>query len=244
MDELRGKTVLVTGGAVRVGRALAIGLAQAGMRVALHYGGSAQAAEATAGEIRALGGEVAVFQADFRVAYPAAVELVQAAAARFGQVDVLINNAAIFEAATLVETSAEQYDRHLEINLKAAFFAAQAFVGQLPEGAEGQILNINDWRVARPHGTHLAYELSKAGLDALTRALAVDLAPRVRVNQIALGAILPPPEAAPDYFEKKARRIPLRRTGSPEDVVQAALYLLSAGFVTGETVVVTGGEHL
>ncbi len=249
---LRNKSVIVTGGAVRLGRALALALAGAGAKIVLHYNASEKAARETANEIEHLGGEVRLIRADFEEPEKAARQVMEIAAAAFGGADLLINSAAIFEPATLAETTGEIWDRHFAINLKAPCFLAKEFAFQFAKRedsprATAQILNILDWRTTHPAAgtSHLAYTIAKSGLAALTKALAAELGPsNIRVNAIAPGAILPPPGQGGDYLNSLAQNNPLHRVGSPEDIVQAALYLLQAEFVTGEILHVNGGEHL
>lgn len=243
MMELNGKVALVTGGAVRLGKALTLALAEAGARVAVHYGRSAESAAATVDEARAMGGEAEAFQADLREAGSARL-LIENVVARFGRVDVLVNSAAIFERGDLADTTEALWDAHFATNLKAPFFLCQAFAAQMANGRRGHIVNIADWRATRPGPHYLAYTLTKAALVTMTRSLALALAPAVQVNAIAPGAILPPPGKDREYLEGLAEGIPLRRAGSPDDVAQALLFLLRSDFVTGELVYVTGGEHL
>ena len=241
--ELKGKVALVTGGAVRLGRALAVALGEKGARVALHYGNSTADAGETAALIRRTGADVEIFQADLHDT-PQAIRLVERAARHFGRIDILVNSAAIFQPGDLADTTEENWDAHFGINLKAPFFLCQAFARQLGPEAEGCIVNVADWRGVRPGSHHLAYTLTKAGIVTMTRSLAQALAPRVRVNAIAPGAILPPPGADDVYLERLATHIPLRRSGSPAEVTRALLYLLEAEFVTGEVLFVDGGERL
>ncbi len=200
MMELSGATAIVTGGAVRLGRALAFGLAEQGTRIVLHYGRSEKAALATAREIEEQGGLVAVVQADFEESESAAKNVMDAALGAFHSVEILINSAAIFEAGTLFETTDDLWDRHFAINLKTPFFLAKEFARQFSRAnasqtQRGHILNILDWRATHPAAgrNHLAYTIAKSGLAALTEALAVELGPFIQVNGIAPGAILPPP---------------------------------------------------
>jgi pteridine reductase len=241
--ELEGRVAIVTGGAVRLGKALALALAREGVRLAIHYNSSAGPAEDTVVEVRALGGDAVAIQAD--LSQPAqAPSVIERAAAPFGQVDILVNSAAIFEPADLVHTTEASWDRHFAINLKAPFFLSQAFATHVGTERSARVVNIADWRGLRPDIGYLAYSLTKAGVLAMTRALAVALAPNIQVNAIAPGAILPPPGKGKDYLDQLARNIPVRRVGSPDDIAKALLFLLTSDFVTGETVFVTGGEHL
>lgn len=242
--ELAGKVALVTGGAVRVGRALALALAGRGARVALHYGESRDAAEETTAAIRELGSDAEPLQADLRDAGDAS-GLIERAAERFGGVvDILVNSAAVFGQGELAEATEAGWDEQFSINLKAPFFLARAFARHLGEGGSGTIVNIADWRAVRPGPAHIPYTLTKAGIVTLTKSLALALAPHIRVNAIAPGAILSPPGEDESYLDRLAERIPLKRHGGPGDVAQALLYLIEAEFVTGQILFVDGGEHL
>jgi len=241
---LRGRVAVVTGGAVRLGRAIAVALAEHGADVVLHYGRSRDDVERTAAEIHRLGRRAVTVSADLARPVEAA-EMIFDAVAALGGADVLVNSAAIFEDAPLAETTEDLYDRHLDVNLKAPFFLCREFVRRLPADRPGHILNLADWRAETPPADYAAYTLSKAGIVALTRSLALQLAPRVQVNAIAPGAILPPPggdEAS--WRTEKLPDIPLARTGAADDIAAAAVYLVRSRFVTGEVLHVTGGEHL
>lgn len=250
--ELAGLTAIVTGGAVRIGRAIAMELGRHGMNVLLHYGHSQQAAEETRSELQAFGGRAELVQADFTNPVTAAKTVCQRAVDVFGGADVLINSAAIFEAATLEDTSEELWDQHFAINLKTPFFLCQQFARQFRNrgsgdgstAANGAMINIVDWRAARPDAGFLAYSLTKSGLVSLTQGLAKSLGPGIRVNAIAPGAILPAPGSDPAEFEERGQRNPLKRTGNPQQITDAVLYLLQAEFVTGEVLTVSGGEQL
>lgn len=241
--EVQGKVAVVTGGAVRLGKALVLALARAGAAVVVHYGRSAEAARETAAEARSLGVDVLCVQVDLMQPRRAR-EVIAAAVERFGRADILVNSAAIFQPGGLADTTEEDWDRHFHINLKSPFFLCQAFAAQVPKGRRGHIVNIVDWRGVRPGADYLAYRLSKAALIALTQNLALALAPGIQVNAIAPGAILPPPGENQAYLDALAVGIPARRPGAPEDVAQALLYLLRSDFVTGEVLFVTGGQHL
>ncbi len=241
--DLDGKVAIVTGGAVRLGRALSLSLAEQGVRVAIHYGSSAGPAEAVVGEIKAMGSDATAIQAD--LSRPGkARSIVERAAAHFGQVDILVNSAAIFEPGDWHDTTEANWDRHFAINLKAPFFLSQAFAAQVGRGRAGHIVNIADWRGARPGPDHVAYTLTKAAVIAMTRSLALALAPNIQVNAIAPGLILPPPGQDQAYLEDKASQVPAQRVGSPKEIANAMVFLLRSDFVTGDLIFVTGGEHL
>ena len=242
--KLEGKVALVTGGAHRIGRALVLALAKAGCHIVLHYNRSAEAAEYTAQDVTKYGVEVITHQAD--LANPAEVTNLMAAsvAAGLGHVQILLNNAAIFPEDSLLDLTPEQWERTMCINLTSPVFLTQAFARALPETSHGVVINISDWRTRRPYNQHLSYSVAKGALDTFTLAVASELAPRIRVNAIALGAMLAPPHADERYLAQLAAQLPLQRAGGVEPVVQAMLYLLHNDFVTGEMVRVNGGAHL
>jgi pteridine reductase len=240
--KIAGRVALITGAGVRVGRAIALGLAEQGADIIVHYNASAAEAEDVAASIRSLGRRAVALPADLSD-IKQVVALFPRATEALGTVDILVNSASIFQRGTLDSTTVEDWDRHLDINLRAPFFLSQAFRAQLPAGMRGHIVNIADWRAVRPGTQYVAYTLSKSALVTLTLSLALGLAPDIQVNALAPGAILPPPEDD-GYFQRLAERLPLRHTGKPQDVVDAVLYLLRSDFVTGEVLYVTGGEHL
>lgn len=234
----------MTGAGVRIGRSIALALAADGADIVVHYGRSRDEAEGTADDIHRLGRRAVTVGADLAQPVEAA-EAIFDAAAGLGGAELLVNSAAVFDDAPLADTSEELYDRQLVTNLKAPFFLCREFVRRLPADRRGHIINLADWRAETPPADYMAYTLSKAGVVALTKGLALQLAPRVQVNAIAPGAILPPPGGDErSWREKKLPDVPLRRTGSTDDIAAAALYLVRSDFVTGEVLHVTGGEHL
>jgi NAD(P)-dependent dehydrogenase (short-subunit alcohol dehydrogenase family) len=238
--DLTGHVALVTGGGRRLGRAFAEGIAACGGGVVIHYGGSRAEAEAVVKAIQDRGGRAAAVQADLGQPEQTAA-LIPAAAQALGDLDLLVNSAAIFEPGALPDLTLESWNRHLAINLTAPLLLCQAFARQRA-GRPGAIVNILDWRALRPGADHLAYTLSKAGLEALTRSLAVSLAPAIRVNGLALGAILPPSDGGgADVIS----RVPLGRWGTVEEAVDSLIFLLAGpGFITGEVLVLDGGRLL
>jgi pteridine reductase len=241
--QLDGRVAVVTGSAVRLGKALALALAGEGVRLVIHYHASAGPAETTVDEMRALGSDAVALQADLSQLDPIPA-LIEQAAAQWGRLDILVNSAAIFEPADLAQTSVESWERHFAINLRAPFFLSQAFAAHVGKQRRAHIVNIADWRGTRPDTSYLAYSLTKAGVLAMTQGLALALAPNIQVNAIAPGAILPPPGKDQAYLDRLAADIPVQRVGSPAEIARALLFLLKSDFVTGETVFVTGGEHL
>ncbi len=241
--KLDGKVALVTGGAHRVGKALTLALAGAGCDVFVHYGRSGDAAEQTAEEARALGVRAATGSLDL-ARTDELPELVDEAASALGPVQVLINSASGFATDTALDVTPEQWRRTMSVTLKAPVFLTQAMARALPEGMEGAVVNITDWRTARPYPDHFGYSIAKGGLDAFTRAAAIGLAPQVRVNAVALGAILPPPGEDRSYLQDLAGSLPLRRAGNPGLVADAVLFLLRNDFVAGEILRVDGAAHL
>jgi glucose 1-dehydrogenase len=240
--ELRGTTALVTGGAHRVGRAIVLGLAEAGADIVLHYGGSADEARATASDAAARGARVEVVQAD--LGDPAAAPRLVAVAGDLGPIRILVNSAAAFPDDSLAEITAERWDRTIAVNLRAPVLLTRAFAAALPDGVDGAVVNVTDWRTARPYRDHFSYTVAKGGIDTFTLAAAESLAPRIRVNGVALGAILPPPGKDSAYLKELARQIPVERVGGTGPVVDAVLFLLENDFVTGEIVRLDGGAHL
>ncbi|MEO6865449.1 MAG: SDR family oxidoreductase [Gemmatimonadaceae bacterium] len=240
--DISGRIALVTGGAHRVGRAISTALANAGMRVAIHYNSASAEADALVRELLALGHECRAFHADLSDS-SAPASLMAAVTHEFGGLDVLINSAAVMQRTPLDDVSSEQWDAMFALNLRAPFFLSLAARPWL-RAAEGSIVNLADLAAFETWPEYIPHGISKAGVVQMTRALARALAPEVRVNAIAPGAVLLPDnwdEATRAHF---AATTPLRRIGSPADVVQAVLYLLRADYVTGDTLLVDGGRHV
>ncbi len=239
---LAGRTAIVTGGAHRVGGALTEALAEAGAQVLIHYGRSSTAAEDLAAKITAAGGTAGIVQADLSDA--AAPTAIFDAAEAMGPVSVLINSAAGFPEDRLGELERESYRRALATNLDAPVFMMDEFAGRLQADQDGAIVNITDWRVARPYGNHYSYLIAKGALITATEAAAIHLAPRVRVNAVALGAILPPPGEGEDYLASLARSIPVGRAGGTAVVASAVMEQLTNDFVNGQVWRLDGGAAL
>lgn len=236
------RRALVSGAGRRVGRAIALALGRRGMHVAVHYNGSEDGARETATTIVDAGGQASLVRADLSVA-GGPESMVRDAVDSLGGLDLLVNSAAVMRRTPIGEVTVEEWDAMFALNLRAPFFAAQAAAPAL-RASKGSIVNIADLAAFESWPAYVPHGISKAGVVQMTRALARALAPDVRVNAIAPGAVMLPDE----WTEADARRMtettPLRRLGSPEDVAQAVLYLHDAGYVTGETLIVDGGRHV
>lgn len=231
---------LVTGGAVRLGRAIALALAGAGYDIALHYGRSAEAAAATAAAIRALGVACEPIAHDLADAggLPGVVERARAALPGLA---VLVNSASAYTQATIAATTPATFDQQLAVNLRAPFFLTRAFADQV---GRGHIVNIIDNKVAFHQHEYAAYLLAKKALADLTQMAALELAPRIQVNGVAPGVVLPAGTRSPEYIAWRVGGIPLRRQGDVGDITGAILFLLASPFITGQILTVDGGEGL
>lgn len=240
--KLAGKVALVTGGAHRVGKAIALALAQEGADIALHYGRSAAAAQETAAAIRALGRAVSVHQADLS-RWDEAVALGQAALAAFGRVDILVNSASSFVPNDYLSTTEADFDLALDVNVKGPFALSQVIARAMIAGEGGVIVNIVDEGALYPWRTHVAHGISKAALLALTRAQALNLGPKVRVNAVCPGPVLKPPDYTDEAWEALRRTNPLRALGTAEQVAETVLFLIAGPqFINGECIVLDGGR--
>lgn len=237
--QVSGSTALVTGGGRRVGRAIVIGLAEAGANVAVHYNTSESDAAETVAVARAAGVNAELFHSE--LSHPGnAAELVKAVRSSLGNLNILINNASLFSRGTLDETTVDEWDQYMAVNFRAPFLLAQAMGCTEP----GKVINLNDWRTAR--AKRFAYGVSKAALSGLTRSLAVAMAPGVQVNELALGAILPPADSVAESSggRRQTRLGPAARVGTLNEVVSGIMSLIENDFITGETLHVDGGRHI
>jgi pteridine reductase len=240
--ELDGRVALVTGAGTRVGRVIALALGKAGMRVGVHYAGSEKGARDTAEEIMGMGSNARTLPGD--LTDPAtAPRLVEHTAKVFGSLDVLVNSAAVMLRTPVGEVLVEDWDAMFALNLRAPFFLSQAAARVMGDSG-GAIVNIADLAAFETWRGYIPHSITKAGIVQMTRALAHALAPKIRVNAIAPGPVLLPEGWTQEQADKLIATTPLGQLGSPDDVAQAVLYLLSADYVTGETIIVDGGRHI
>ncbi|MGD8375874.1 MAG: SDR family oxidoreductase [Acidobacteriota bacterium] len=242
--DLHGRKVLVTGAARRVGREIALAMARRGADLLVHYRSSAADAERTADEARSQGAMVVTLQADLSTAAGVAA-MAREAIAAFGRVDVLVNNASIYKPTPMDGLDEGAWDEHMDINLKAPFLCALRLGRSMSRQGEGKIINLVDLAGERPYPGFLPYCVSKAGLIALTRGLALELAPKVQVNGISPGPVLDPEGFSREEIRAVPMKTPLRRMGSPGDVAAAAVFLVEGSdYITGSILPVDGGWQL
>lgn len=231
------KAVLITGGAKRLGNRIAIALARIGYDIALHYNSSREDAEKARREITSLDVICEIFKADLSQES----DLIPKVYKKFPDLEILINNASIFESSPIKETSVELWQRHLSVNLTAPFWLSRDFAKIC---RKGHIINILDTRINSNRTTYAAYSISKKALCDLTMMCAVEFAPHIRVNGIAPGLILPPEGKDDTYLDRLAKNIPMQRKGSPENITASIEFLLKNYYTTGQIIFNDGGEHL
>lgn len=239
--DLQNTTALVTGGSQRVGLAIALALARAGCDIIVHYHRSRGEAIGAKAQIEALGKKAWLAQAD--LGEPDQIKkLIEEIGHGCPPVDILVNSASVYYQTPLEQTTVEQWDENLNVNLRAAFLLAQSLGQKMAERGRGKIINITDCAIRRPYRGFAPYLVSKAGLMALTEALALELAPGVQVNAVAPGTVLLPQNVTQAQHEQSIRRTPLMRIGAPEDVAATVLHLVQNGdFMTGGYYAVDGG---
>lgn len=234
---------LVTGAGLRIGRAMALDLARDGWAVAVHYHRSDDAAAAVVEKIRQAGGVAEALAAD--LADEAATgALVPRCVDTLGPPTLLVNNASVFEKDSLESATRRSWDAHLDVNLRAPLVLTQGFVEALPGGVEGNVVNMLDQQVWNPGASFLSYTMSKVGLWTLTRTLALELAPTVRVNGIGPGPALPSKRQSNAQFAAYCARMPLGRGTTPEEICRALRFILESPAMTGQMIALDGGEHL
>lgn len=244
-------TALITGAAKRLGKSITLYLASRGHDVAIHYNASAEEAEATAAEARALGVRAEIFHANLLDADQAEA-LIGRVTAQMGQISILVNNASVFEYDNIHSATRQSWDRHIASNLQAPFLLIQKFAAQAPKAiivddepmAQGLIINMVDQRVKKPTPEFMTYSVAKAGLWWLTQTAAQALAPDVRVNAIGPGPTVQGIRQTDSHFSRQRAATVLGRGAGPADIVAAIGYLLDAPAVTGQLICVDGGQHL
>ena len=234
---------LVTGASRRIGRALALAMAEAGYDLAVHHHCSDDDAEGVAAKVRALGRRAHVLKADLGQEREAR-GLIGAAEQALGPVTLLVNNASVFEDDRIETFDSATWRMHMEVNFHGPLILSQAFAAALPADRRGLIINLLDQRVWNPNPQFFSYSLSKSALWNATRILAQALAPRIRVNGIGPGPTLPSVHQTDEAFRAEAANVPLQRRAEPAEIVAAALYLIDAPSVTGQMIAVDGGQHL
>lgn len=237
------KTVLVTGAAKRIGRAVALDLAAHGWSVAVHYRSDPAEAEAVCALIEQQGGRAAAVRADLAREEETAT-LVDRAVEALGPLGALVNNASVFEYDSWDTADRASWDLHMEANLRAPFVLTQAFARQVAEPSHGCVVNVIDERVWNLTPHFVSYTLSKAGLWTLTQTLALALAPRIRVNGVGPGPTLPSPRQSEEQFAEQCAAMPLTRGTNPQEVADAVRFILAAPAMTGQMIALDGGQHL
>ncbi len=240
MSLAESKAVLVTGGAKRVGRAVALHLAAKGWDVAIHYNGSHKEAAKTADEIRRLNRHVLLHQQD--VAEPGCWHaMMQTICGAMPHLQALVNSASIFERTPFRQMTEQDYDRHMNINLKAPVMLMQAFAHEVKQGA---IVNLIDTHITRNHSPFFPYLISKKALLEATKMTAYELAPKIRVNAVCPGLVLPSPDYDESYMQQHADHLPMKALATPEQVAELTAFLLEQESLTGQCLYADGGEQL
>jgi NAD(P)-dependent dehydrogenase (short-subunit alcohol dehydrogenase family) len=238
---LKGKTIIITGASRRIGRAMALAVAKSGGNVIIHHNSSPDQAAATKKEIENIGRSAEIIQADFTD--PAATISIFEKIFKSQLIFGLVNNASIFVPLNWEDTQLDDWNQHLSINLTVPFLLSQSFRKSLSKQDSGRIVNILDWRAFRPGADHFPYTISKAGLAALTKSLAVSFAPQITVNGIAFGAILPPSDGG--SLDNVLSEYPIPRWAELSEVEDTLLFLLTGpSYITGDTIHLDGGKIL
>ncbi|CAG0936065.1 glucose 1-dehydrogenase [Thermoflexales bacterium] len=241
--KIENKVALVTGGARRIGKAIAVALARSGARVMITYNTSAAEAENTIAEIKQSGGQATAVQCDQRD-LSASDRLFERLRQEVDRLDILVNNAAIMERKPALEITPDDWARVMETNLRGPFFMAQRAAQWMLTTGGGSIVNIADLSALHPWPSYLTHTISKSGVVALTQTLALALAPTIRVNAIAPGMVLKPDEWSDERWARMIAALPLQRGGTAEDVAEAVLYCVRSDFMTGQVIVLDGGRSL
>jgi NAD(P)-dependent dehydrogenase (short-subunit alcohol dehydrogenase family) len=237
------KVALVTGAARRIGKSIALRLAESGWHVAIHYRKSAAKAEAVAAEVRLRGGKAMTVEADLM--HEDQVEsVIPKVAEHLGALSLLVNNASTFEMDKAETATRASWDKHIEANLRAPLVLSQAFARQFTRESGGNIINMLDQRVWKLTPYFISYTVAKMGLWTLTRTLALSYAPRIRVNGIGPGPTLPSPRQSDEQFAQQSAAMPLGHGATPREIAKAVLFILESPSMTGQMIALDGGEHL
>jgi pteridine reductase len=238
--DLKDKVAIVTGSAHRIGRQIALALAQEGCHLMVHFHRAVEEAEETCSDLRKFGVEVSSVQANLSKS-KGILKLFSAVDREFSRLDILVNSAAILSPANFLDVQEEDWDRTMDLNLKGAFFCMQSAAKRMQKSGKGSIVNISDVIGHRPWDRFPVHSISKYGVEMLTKLAALSLAPQIRVNAIAPGLIMKPEGMEEKRWETLSKMSPLRRSGTATELVQAVLFLLRNEYVTGEILVLDGG---
>ncbi|MEZ5829766.1 MAG: SDR family oxidoreductase [Dongiaceae bacterium] len=237
------KVALVTGAAKRIGKSIALQLADNGWNVAIHYRSSAAKAETVAAEVRLRGGKAITVEADLANEHEVEA-IIPKVAEQLGEVSLLVNNASAFEMDKAETVTRASWDKHMETNLRAPFVLSQALAHQFTADTGGNIINLLDQRVWKLTPYFISYTVAKMGLWTLTRTLALSYAPRIRVNAIGPGPTLPSPRQSPEQFSQQSAAMPLGHGATPREIARAVMFILDSPSMTGQMIALDGGEHL
>lgn len=242
--DLKGKNALVTGSGIRLGRAIALALGEAGCNLALHYNTSVESVIQVKSDLEKMGRKAQVFQQDLEdISH--VQDLMTRVCSEFGHIDILINNAGIYPAGSGKAATPEKINRVFNVNIFSPWLLISAFANQLPREVQGKVINISDGKVFRNGTDHFSYRVTKQAINTITAMFALELAPNITVNAIAPGTMLPLQGYEHVDLQVVAdRQIPLKRIGSPEIIAQNVLHILSQDFMTGDIIRVDGGEFL
>ena len=242
--DLKGKNALVTGSGIRLGRAIALALGEAGCNLALHYNTSIESVIQVKSDLEKIGRKAQIFQQDLEdISH--VQDLMTRVCSEFGHIDILINNAGIYPAGSGKAATPEKINRVFNVNLFSPWLLISAFANQLPREVQGKVINISDGKVFRNGTDHFSYRVTKQAINTITAMFALELAPNITVNAIAPGTMLPLQGYEHVDLQVVAdRQIPLKRIGSPEIIAQNVLHILSQDFMTGDVIRVDGGEFL
>ena len=242
--DLKGKNALVTGSGIRLGRAIALALGEAGCNLALHYNTSVESVIQVKSDLEKMGRKAHVFQQDLEdISH--VQDLMTRVCSEFGHIDILINNAGIYPAGSGKAATPEKINKVFNVNLFSPWLLISAFASQLPREVQGKVINISDGKVFRNGTDHFSYRVTKQAINTITAMFALELAPNITVNAIAPGTMLP--LLGYEHVDLQVvadRQIPLKRIGSPEIIAQNVLHILSQDFMTGDVIRVDGGEFL